>query len=387
MTQQSTLRKPVYLIVHSDHPLDPIGPNSGAEMATLNQARALAKAGYSVCVAAILKQGIAFDRGVTFIDLGPAYEVERALDWADSQGEYNLIAAGKAVALFLARSRPRCRKRLLVTHDRTVSNAGVKPALLEHICDHILCVSHAQREKLAKEGAPLKHMSVIHNGVDFDIFKPAPPSQHDPRRLVFSGALVLDKGIHLLIGAFLNLSIKYPDLSLDVFGTSDLWSREEFLDIQELQSAVSGIRFHGKAPQHEIAQALRSAGICVVPSMWFDPYPLTSLEAQACGTPVVAFRMGGLPEGISHNSTGLIVDEVTAEALTRALDSLLSDPERLALMSEAALRWSAERFQWSDVARKIVQICEDTHWQQDPCSAERSPSGHEAQPTLCHRNA
>lgn len=372
MTEHAAPKTPLYLLVHSDHPLDPLGPNSGAEMATLNQARALAKAGYPVCVAAILKQEISCDRGVTFIDLGAAYEVERALDWADSQGEYNLIVAGKAIALFLARRRPRCRKKLLITHDRSVGNSGVRPELLEYICDHILCVSHAQRDKLAREGVPLSHMSVIHNGVDFDIFKPCPPSHHNPRRLVFSGALVLDKGIHLLIGAFLNLKVKYPDLSLDVFGSSSLWSRDEYLNIEELKATVSGLYFHGNAPQRDIAEALGRSGICVVPSMWFDPYPLTSLEAQACGTPVVAFRIGGLPEGIAHNSTGFVVDDVSAEGLTKALDSLLSDPQRLACMSDAALSWSAQRFQWSDVVNKIVRLCGNTPSSQGSDSVYRS---------------
>ena len=116
--------------------------------------------------------------------------------------------------------------------------------------------------------------------------------------------------------------------------------------------------FRSKASQKEIAGALGEAGICVVPSIWFDPYPLTSLEAQACGTPVVAFRVGGLPEGIAHNSTGCVVDEVSQEALTAALDGLLSDPQRLAFMSEAATSWSKQRFQWGDVAHKITALCE-----------------------------
>lgn len=348
-------KKTLFLIVHSDHPLDPTGANSGAEMATLNQARALSRAGHPVCVAARLKTHIKTDRGVMFIDLGAGYHVERALDWADSQGTYVLIAAGKAIALFLARQRPQCIKRLLVTHDRSAGDSGVKPEILEHLCDHILCVSHAQREKLLLEGAPAKLMTVIHNGVDFDIFKPSPPRNHNPRKLLFSGAIVPDKGLHLLIGAFLNLKAKYPDLELDVFGSSSLWSRDEYLNVEQLKT-LPGVHMHGKAPQDAISHALGTAGICVVPSIWFDPYPLTSLEAQACGTPVVAFRVGGLPEGIAHNSTGCVVDEISQEALTKALDGLLAEPHRLSLMSEAALSWASQRFQWGDVAKKIIHL-------------------------------
>ncbi len=358
MTASTPRPSPVYLLVHSDHPLDPLGPNSGAEMATLNQARALALSGRTVCVAARLRQPLQFDRGVTFIDLGPSYDVERALDWADSHGQYVLLAAGKAVALHLSRRRERCIKRLLITHDRSAGDCGLRPDVLEHCCDHILCVSHAQREKLALEGAPRHRMHVIHNGVDFSIFKPASPERHSPKKLVFSGALVPDKGLHLLLAAFVALKGKFTDLQLDVFGSSSLWSREDYINVEQLQRSVPGLTFHGKASQSEIASALASAGVCVVPSIWFDPYPLTSLEAQACGTPVVAFRVGGLPEGIAHNSTGCVVDEISEEALRKTLDELLSNPQRLQMMSEAALAWSAQRFQWSDVVKRIVALCE-----------------------------
>lgn len=366
MSASRAKHSPMYLLVHSDHPLDPLGPNSGAEMATLNQARAIAQSGRRVCVAARLKQPTKTDGGVHFIDLGPAYEIERAIEWAEAQGPYVLLAAGKAFALLLSRRSPQCVKRVLITHDRSAGDCGLRPELLEHVCDHILCVSHAQREKLAAEGAPLHRMHVIHNGVDFGIFEPRPPERHNPRKLVFSGALVPDKGLHLLLGAFIELKQKFPELQLDIFGSSSLWSREEYLNVDQIKRAVPGITFHGKASQQHIAGTLGEAGICVVPSIWFDPYPLTSLEAQACGTPVVAFRVGGLPEGIAHNSTGCVVDEVSQEALTATLDGLLSDPQRLALMSEAAASWSRQRFQWRDVAHKITALCEPSEPSRQP---------------------
>ena len=330
-------------------------------MATLNQARYLAASGRKVCVAAILKQPTTFDRGVHFIDLGASYDIERALDWADSQGVYVLLAAGKAFSLLLSRRRERCIKRILITHDRCAGDSGLKPEVLEHTCDAILCVSHAQKEKLVSEGAPAHKMIVVHNGVDFSIFPPQPPEAHSPRRLVFSGALVPDKGLHLLIGAFIDLKAKYPDLELEVFGSSSLWSRGDYLNIEQLKASVSGITFHGKTSQREIAQGFGRSGICVVPSIWFDPYPLTSLEAQACGTPVVAFRMGGLPEGIRQGETGLVVDDVTAQALTSALDSLLQDPSLLRSMSRNAAAHATRDFRWETVIEKITAICEQIH--------------------------
>ncbi len=349
---------PLYLIVHSDHLLDPVGPNSGAEMATLNHARYLAATGRKVCLAARLKQSITFDRGVHFIDLGASYDIERALDWADAQGPYVLLAAGKAFSIALSRRRERCIKRLLITHDRCAGDSGLKPEVLDTICDGIICVSHAQKDKLVNEGAPEHKMTVVHNGVDFSIFSPSPPQQHHPRRLVFSGALVPDKGLHLLLGAFMDLKAKYQDLELEVFGSSSLWSRKDYLDIESLSKQIPGLTFHGKTGQAEIAKGIRRAGICVVPSIWFDPYPLTSLEAQACGTPVVAFRMGGLPEGIVNGTTGIVVDEITQQSLALALDQLLADPARLQAMSANAATHARNSFRWEIVIEKMIALCE-----------------------------
>ncbi len=351
-------KAPFYLLVHSDHPLDPLGPNSGAEMATLNQARYLAASGRRVCVAAILKQPVSFDRGVQFLDLGASYDVEQALDFADEQGPYVVLAAGKAFALMLSRRRDGCMKRIFITHDRCAGDSGFKPEVLNLHCDAILSVSHAQKAKLVSEGAPGEKMIVVHNGVDFSIFHPAPPEAHSPRRLVFSGALVPDKGVHFLIQAFSNLKSRYPDLELEVFGNSSLWSRGEYLDLAALAAALPGLTFHGKRTQAEIAEGFRRSGLCVIPSIWFDPYPLTSLEAQACGTPVLAFRMGGLPEGIVQGETGVVVDDISPDALTLALDSLLRDPAQVRWMSERAAQHAAKTFRWESVVEKIVDICE-----------------------------
>lgn len=349
---------PFYLIVHTDHPLDPTGPNSGAEMASLNHARFLAKAGRRVCLAARLRSNVSFDRGVEFLDLGPAYEIERALDYAETRGPYVLISEGKAFALLLSRRSRGCAKRLLITHDRAAGDSGLRPEVLETACDHILCVSQAQYDKLASEGAPTSKMSVIYNGVDLSIFSASPPQAHNPYRLVFSGALVPDKGLHLLIGSFIDLKAQHPQLTLDVFGSGSLWSRSDYLNIQELQAAVPGIRFHGKASQEEIAASLRTAGICVVPSIWFEPLGLVSLEAQATGTPVVTFRVGGLPETLVDGETGIVASEVSQQALTAALASLLKDPSRLAHMSQRATAHIAEKFDWSVVIQRLVACSE-----------------------------
>lgn len=352
--------KPFYLLVHTDHHMDPAGPNSGAEMATINQAKYLARAGERVIVAAHLKGEGALDRrieGVDYWNVGPGYDVETALNRADATGDYFIISAGRALPLFFARHRPRCLHRILITHDRGAGDAGCRPSVLTYVADQILCVSHAQREKLIAEGNPGDKMIVIHNGVDLDLFPMSPPEDHNPRRLIFSGALIYDKGIHLLLNSFLQLKQKYPDLELEVFGSADLWSRSEYLDFETIKRGNPDIHFHGKVQQAEIAKGYARSGIAVIPSPWFDPFPLTSLEAQVCGCPVVAFDVGGLREGILDGTTGVVIKEISQEALTTTLDRVLADPAHLRRMSAAASRHARETFRWEKVVAKIADLC------------------------------
>jgi glycosyltransferase involved in cell wall biosynthesis len=70
--------------------------------------------------------------------------------------------------------------------------------------------------------------------------------------------------------------------------------------------------------------------------------------------------MGGLPEGIAHNESGVVVNDVTQPALTAALDHLLEDPNRLKAMSLHAARHAAHNFRWESVVEKITALCEDT---------------------------
>lgn len=354
LTNNAQPVSPFFLIVHSDHKLDPLGPNSGAEMATINQARFLAQAGYHTVVAAILPQGSLVDRGVEYWDIGASYDVEGALLKADGMGPYHLVCAGRSLALFFARRRPQCKSRVLITHDRTAGDSGIRPDVLALNVDKIMCVSHAQRSKLIEEGAVADKLEVIHNGVDFSIFTATPPTQHNPYKLVFIGALVPDKGLHLLINSFLELKPKYPYLTLEVFGSASLWSRAEYLDIEQLSRSIPGLIFRGKQPQQQLVFGLQTAGICVVPSIWFDPYPLTSLEAQACGCPVVTFNVGGLPEGVIDGKTGVVVQQTEQSTLTTALDSLLADPAKLQQMSRDAAHSARLRFRWEDVVAKIA---------------------------------
>ena len=357
------MNDPIYLIVHKDHPFDIYGANAGAEMAVRSLAQYLAKAGKKVILAVqAVNDSFASDEivvdGVTYWSLGEDFNVTSILSRVRKLGYYNLISSCRAHALLEARYDDSCLARIYMSHNRNASDAGVNLLVVSHVADFLVCVSNAHAAEFRAEGVPSQKLKVIHNGVDHLVFEASDPDSRNYRNIVFAGALVQDKGIHLLIQSFVHLKHKYPDLSLNIYGSASLWGRKPFIDENEIQKNVRGVTFHGKVTQDAIADAYKKAGICVVPSIWFEAFPLTAIEAQVTGCPVLAFGVGGLPEAVRHNETGIILNEISTEALTKGLDDLLSNKERLKQFSKQALATARPYFNWDRVANSVIELCQ-----------------------------
>lgn len=347
-----------YLIVHKDHNIEVHGVNAGAEMATLSLAKYLKLAGKDVVVAGIINKGDTTKDGVEFWDIGENFNVSSALAKMSERGTYHLISGGRAQAILESREDKNCLSKTLISHDRQGNDTGISPSVLTRVADNVVAVSNAQSKIFEGKNVDFSKVKVVHNGVDYDIFYAGDTEKRDYNRLIFVGALIQDKGIHILIPVFNQLKQKYKDLTLDVYGSASLWEREPFINEKEVEASCPGIKFHGKVSQDVIAKAYATAGICTVPSIWFDPCPLTSFEAQTSGCPVAAFNVGGLADGILHGESGLVIDDISEVGLYNALDSMLSDEAKLKAMSKKALEHARASFSWEKTAGKIIGLAE-----------------------------
>ncbi|NDC36720.1 MAG: glycosyltransferase [Proteobacteria bacterium] len=352
------MNKTSYLIIHKDYPIDVVGVNSGAETATLWLARTLVSQGNRVIVAAQLRGAECRDQGVEFWDLGADYDVQSVLSRARALEQYHLIAACRALPILLARTESSCVSRFFIAHDPSAGALGVKPRVLSALVDGIFCVSEAQMGLFVKEGADPAKITVIPNGADTTVFHPHSTQPRNLKRLVFAGALVMDKGVDILVRAFERVRAEIPGAILDIYGSAAMWGREPLFDEREVERLIPGIKFHGSKPQHEIAEAFRGAAACVISSRWFDSFPLTAVEAQACGCPVVAFDVGGVKESFRPGSTGVLVSEVSDQALAAALIDYLKSPQKMMQMSTAAVELVQRKFSWQRVAGLISSMCE-----------------------------
>jgi len=106
----------------------------------------------------------------------------------------------------------------------------------------------------------------------------------------------------------------------------------------------------------ELAQELRSDYLVVVPSLWDDPFPFVPIEAMSAGRPVVAYRVGGIPDLIEDGVSGLLVPRGSVDELTEAVRGLLNDEERARRMGEAARARVESAFDYRVMAQKYLTL-------------------------------
>lgn len=186
-------------------------------------------------------------------------------------------------------------------------------------------------------------VDVVEPGVDLSCFHPGVcPQRQSPvgsLRVVFAGRLQKLKGPQILVRALGILAREHPelDVKLSVIGAR---SGAKELNLQKLVEAVGVehlVRFSLPMPAEHLAKAFRCADVVAVPS-YSESFGLVALEAQACGTPVLAHRVGGLPHAVQHGRTGILVDGAEPASWAQALAMLASDPAlRLSLGAQAAV--------------------------------------------------
>jgi glycosyltransferase involved in cell wall biosynthesis len=111
-------------------------------------------------------------------------------------------------------------------------------------------------------------------------------------------------------------------------------------------------------PHHQVLAAWRRATVAVVPSLVPDAFPVVALEAMASGRPVIASRIGGLPDAVVDGETGILVRSGDVGELTDVLERVLSSPELRARLGQAG-RERARLFSPENVLPQVEQAYED----------------------------
>jgi D-inositol-3-phosphate glycosyltransferase len=200
-------------------------------------------------------------------------------------------------------------------------------------------------ELVSHYNADFDHIDVAPPGVDLSVFTPAFRSRARSQRgvrpgtfhLLFAGRIQRLKGPQILVKAAALLRERRPDIDLKLTILGALSGAKDF-NLKSLVTAAGlddVVTHHPPVSPSELAAWFRAADVVVMPS-YSESFGLVALEAQACGTPVVATRVGGLSRAIYDNRTGLLVDGHRAADWADALEALYDDPATREDMGRAA---------------------------------------------------
>ncbi len=213
-----------------------------------------------------------------------------------------------------------------------------------------VAISESTKRDLERRGIPGGDISVSPCGIDLDEYTPSPSGTHDPRTILYVGRLKRYKGVQTLVEALSILRDRGSDAVLRVVGTGDC--REELERLAGRLGLQDRVFFTGFVPGEIKLAELRNACVAALPSEK-EGWGLTVIEANACGTPVVASDSDGLRDSVRNGETGILVPHGDPAALADALSAVLSDPVLRARLSEAGKAW-AGRFRWDVTAGEVI---------------------------------
>ena len=242
--------------------------------------------------------------------------------------------------------------------------------------DAVIAVSNGMREDILGCYPSLDpaRVHVVHNGIDTELYRPTNETdalvKHgvDPIRpyVLFVGRITRQKGVPHLLRAARKLD---PSTQLILCaGAPDTPAiDQEFRAlVDELRQTRDGVRWIPEMlPRPEVIQLLSHATVFACPSV-YEPLGIVNLEAMACGTPVVASAVGGIPEVVADGVTGHLVEyEETdpaafEQSLAEAIESVIADPAAAARMGEAGRERAVREFGWDAIARRTVAVYEET---------------------------
>ncbi len=217
--------------------------------------------------------------------------------------------------------------------------------ILSRLLGGFICVSHAVAASLQRLGIPNSKLFVIHNSV---LISPEYLPISPPRtkktccRIGIVGQIGVWKGHEDLFEALSFIVDQSYPFELHIFGNGD----DDYLDFLNRKADHLGIGkmivCHGFV--HDRINIYRDMDICVVPSRFEEPFGLAALEPGFFSIPVVASRVGGIPEIIENGVNGILFAAGNAQDLANALSLLITNPSLRLNMGACALRLASERF-------------------------------------------
>ncbi|MEK7516659.1 MAG: glycosyltransferase family 4 protein, partial [Patescibacteria group bacterium] len=223
-----------------------------------------------------------------------------------------------------------------------------------HTTPHrITAISNFLAARAKRLGVPSERVRVIPNGVDLQEAESVKrKAEVVPGRIVCVGRLSWEKGQSFLIEALPDILKERPEAHLVLVG--DGAEREALKRLVAERGLRDKVRFTGTLPREEALRELSQASVAALPSLG-EGLGIAAIEAQAVGVPIVASNVGGIPDMVTDEETGLLVPPRDSAALASAILRLMRQPELPARLTAAA-REQLPRFDWDKIAQNVGEL-------------------------------
>jgi glycosyltransferase involved in cell wall biosynthesis len=209
-------------------------------------------------------------------------------------------------------------------HDSRLHTAAVSLTLKVHrlrstwmMVDSFIALSRFARNKFIESGLPAQRVKIKPNFVDPDPKERTETGEY----ALFVGRLSPEKGLMTMIDAWRRLHYPVP---LRVVGDGPMRAQ---LEVEAAKLSHSNIKFEGAIPREKVFEAIKRARFLILPSEWYECFPMTLVEAFACGTPCIASALGCLEEIVEHGRNGLLFEPRNAQDLADKVEQAWSDLE------------------------------------------------------------
>jgi len=309
-----------------------------------------------------------------FVDGVEAWRIARSIDydlihahyWLSGVAALRLKARWSVPVMQMFHTLGRLKNRV------ARSAAEQEPAIRLHeetrivgACDRIVAANVIERAELLRDyGASASRIATIPCGVDTDLFVPGDRADARARLgldehpvLLWVGRVAPIKGLDTLLDAVARLRSADRAIRLLIVGGDadepmselevSLRQRIERLDL------ASSVCFVGPQPQSVLPLYYAAADVTVLPS-YYESFGMVALEAMACGSPVIASRVGGLVTTVRDGVTGFLIPDGDVDALAERIGALVADPDLRWRIGREGVRWAAQH-RWACVAEAVCR--------------------------------
>jgi D-inositol-3-phosphate glycosyltransferase len=291
------------------------------------------------------------------------YDLVHSHYWLSARAGADLAAAWGVPHVTMFHTLGEVKNRCGAPGSESAARVAVERQVIA-TADRIVAASEDELGHMVElYGGDPARVTIIPCGVNTRLFRPQGRAR--ARRalglegcwtVLFVGRMDPLKGLDLLLHAAHRLAPHAPDLRVVVVGGDAVPESEEarVRDLAAELGLTGRVRFVGAVPQSDLPQYYNAADVCVVPS-YYESFGLVAVEALACGTPVIASRVGGLPKVVKHGRNGLLVAERSADAFASSIEALYADSRWRATLAAGA-RGSIQHLVWSAIAQRVSDL-------------------------------